>query len=308
MANIARSQEYVSFRSTVPQKKLVVDNDSTKIWTFYDAGPRTVRCPLICFPPVSGTADVFFKQLLALSGRGYRVLAVEYPVYWTIPEFCEGFRKFMDHLNLDKVHLFGSSLGGFLAQKFAEYTHQCPRVESLILCNSFCDTSVFQYSDTAFVFWVTPALLLKKLIMGNLPRSSRDPEVAYSVDFMVEKLDGLNQAELASRLTLNCTSSYVEPQKLRAIPTTIMDVFDECALSQRVREDLYKCYPDAKMAHLKGGGNFPFLSRSDEVNLHLLIHLRRYNETSASACDQIPETLVGSVEEMINNAENLQCP
>ena len=48
-----------------------------------------------------------------------------------------------------------------------------------------------------------------------------------------------------------------------------VQVYDECALSQRVREEMYKCYPNAKRAHLKSGGNFPYLSRADEVNLYL---------------------------------------
>ena len=50
---------------------------------------------------------------------------------------------------LFKVHLFGASLGGFLAQKFAEMTYNSPRVHSLILCNAFADTSVFQQTATA---------------------------------------------------------------------------------------------------------------------------------------------------------------
>ena len=48
-------------------------------------------------------------------------------------------------------------------------------------------------------------------------------------------------------------------------------VFDESALSQRCKEEMYKCYPDAKRAHLKSGGNFPYLSRSSEVNLMLQV-------------------------------------
>ena len=48
-----------------------------------------------------------------------------------------------------QVHLFGASLGGFLAQKFAEVTFKSPRVQSLILCNAFADTSVFQQTATA---------------------------------------------------------------------------------------------------------------------------------------------------------------
>lgn len=48
-----------------------------------------------------------------------------------------------------KVHLFGASLGGFLAQKFAECTYKSPRVHSLILCNSFSDTSIFNQTWAA---------------------------------------------------------------------------------------------------------------------------------------------------------------
>ena len=85
------------------------------------------------------------------------------------------------------------------------------------------------------------------------------------------QLESLTQPELASRLTMNCASCYVQPQKICNLPITIMDVFDEYALSNVVREEMYKCYPNAKLAHLKSGGNFPYLSRSAEVNLHLQV-------------------------------------
>jgi len=70
---------------------------------------------------------------------------------------------------------------------------------------------------------------------------------------------------------MNCINSYVQPQKVCHLPVTIIDVFDEYALSNAVREEMYKCYPNAKLAHLKSGGNFPYLSRSAEVNLHLQV-------------------------------------
>lgn len=87
---------------------------SRQVWTIYDGGPKTVRSPLICLPPVSGTADTFFQQVLGLSAKGYRVISLSYPVYWSINEWCEGFRKLLDFLQLDQVHLFGASLGEFL--------------------------------------------------------------------------------------------------------------------------------------------------------------------------------------------------
>lgn len=38
------------------------------------------------------------------------------------------------------------------------------------------------------------------------------------------QLDTLERGQLASRLTLNCSDNYVEPQKLKDVYVTIMDV------------------------------------------------------------------------------------
>lgn len=56
--------------------QIIVDDDDSKVWSLYDAGPKSIRCPIILFPPVSGTAEVFFQQVLALTGWGYRVISV----------------------------------------------------------------------------------------------------------------------------------------------------------------------------------------------------------------------------------------
>lgn len=48
-----------------------------------------------------------------------------------------------------------------------------------------------------------------------------------------------------------------------------LQVFDDCALSGSVKDEMYKCYPEARRAHLKSGGNFPYLSRSADVNVML---------------------------------------
>lgn len=293
-SSISQSQEYQSFRCTIPQQKVVVEctDEEDKVWTVYDAGPKTVRCPLVFLPPASGTADVFFKQILALSSLGYRVMSLEYPVYWTHKEWAEGFRKLLDHFDLDKIHIFGASLGGFLAQKFSEHTYKSPRVHSIILCNSFVDTNVFQQTVSANMYWLLPGFVLKKMIMDNFSTEAIDPDIADSIDFLVEKLDNLGRSEIASRLTLNCADAYVEPQKLHDVTLTVLDVFDECAISDPVKNEVYKFYPSSKRAHLKTGGNFPYLCRSAEVNLHIQIHLRQFNKTRYSAIDPsyLPDT------------------
>ncbi|KAG8039314.1 hypothetical protein G9C98_003621 [Cotesia typhae] len=217
--------EYESFRSSIPLKKIIVDSDGTKGWRIYDSGPKNIKSPLICLPPVSGTADIFFKQILSLSAKGYRVISAESPVYWNINDWCCGFKKLLDYLELNKVHIFGASLENV----------------------------------------------------------SIDDEMIEAIDFMVERLESLSQSELASRLTINCVNSYVQPHKMGDLPITLIDVFDDYALSPFVREEMYKCYPNAKLGHLKNGGNFPYLSRSAEVNLHLQIHLRQFEGTEFSS-------------------------
>lgn len=47
----------------------------------YDSSPKTIKCPLVCLPPVSGTADVFFKQVLGLAAKGYRIISVSFASY-----------------------------------------------------------------------------------------------------------------------------------------------------------------------------------------------------------------------------------
>ena len=44
---------------------------------------------------------------------------------------------------------------------------------------------------------------------------------------------------------------------------------------------MYKSYPSAKLAHLKSGGYFPYLSRTEEINMFLMIHLRNFETAVA---------------------------
>jgi len=44
---------------------------------------------------------------------------------------------------------------------------------------------------------------------------------------------------------------------------------DEVSIPQKLRDEVYSVFPEAKIAHIKTGGNFPFLSRSDELNVYI---------------------------------------
>ena len=72
---------------------------------------------------------------------------------------------------------------------------------------------------------MVPLMVLKKMIMKNcVTQTNEDKSIQESIDFMNQRLNTLSQAELASRLTLNCVNNYVESEKLQNLSITIIDV------------------------------------------------------------------------------------
>lgn len=262
--------DYVYFKSQVPLHKIPI---GTKQWRYYDFGPKVVP-PLICLPGIAGTADVYYKQIMALSLKGYRVISVDIPRVWNHHEWIQAFEKFLDVIDVHHIHLYGTSLGGFLAQLFAQ--HHPRRVRSLILSNTFLETRSFAAAMpwAPVVSW-TPSFLLKRYVLTGIRDGPHEPFIADSVDFVVSQVETLSRDELASRLTLNVDAAPVGSLLLSDSFITIMDTNDYCAIPQQLKDQLSERYPEARRAQLKTGGDFPFLSRSDEVNLHLQLHLRR---------------------------------
>lgn len=262
--------DYIHFKSQVPLHKIPI---GTKQWRYYDFGPKVVP-PLICLPGTAGTADVYYKQIMSLSIKGYRVISVDIPRVWNHHEWIQAFEKFLDAIDVHHIHLYGTSLGGFLAQLFAQ--HRPRRVRSLILSNSFLETRSFSSAMpwAPIVSW-TPSFLLKRYVLTGIPDGPHEPFIADSVDFVVSQVETLSREDLASRLTLTVDAASIGPLLLSDSFITLMDTNDYCSIPQQLKDQLSERYPGARRAYLKTGGDFPFLSRSDEVNLHLQLHLRR---------------------------------
>lgn len=262
--------DYIYFKSQVPLHKIPV---GLKQWRYYDFGPKAVP-PLICIPGIAGSADVYYKQVMALSMKGYRVISVDIPRVWNHHEWIYTFEKFLDAIDIHHIHIYGTSLGGFLAQLFAQ--HRPRRVKSLVLSNTFLDTRSFA-ADMPWapvVSWA-PSFLLKRYVLTGIRDGPHEPFIADSVDFVVSQVEALSKDDLASRLTLTVDSASVGPLLLSDASVTIIDTNDYCAIPQQLKDEVCERYPGARQAYLKSGGDFPFLSRPDEVNLHLQLHLRR---------------------------------
>jgi maspardin len=88
------------------------------------------------------TAIKMVVLIVGVRKQGYRVIAADAPAVWNHLEWVSSFEKFLDALGVHQVHLYGTSLGGFLAQLFAQYRPR--RVKSLLLSNTFLDNWDFE--------------------------------------------------------------------------------------------------------------------------------------------------------------------
>lgn len=63
--------------ANAPWQKIVEHATETdRAWKYYDYGPKSIKCPLVLFPQVSGTAETYFRQIMALGSQNYRVISV----------------------------------------------------------------------------------------------------------------------------------------------------------------------------------------------------------------------------------------
>jgi hypothetical protein len=175
------------------------------------------------------------------------------------------------------------------------------RVLSLALTNSFCNTTTFHDDSTLWTnaYAYMPDFYLRNLILEKFPQMEEySPGVADAIDFQVLQLENLTQEELAARFTLNVTigsSHYISRPGCLALSDeqiTFIDSLDSTTIPRPLKDQLYTVHPEAKQAFLKSGGDFPFLSRWQEVNMHLVVHLRRNGlrvvNTNAAAFDARP--------------------
>lgn len=262
-SNIFESISYKTFRSNVSLRSVVVAADEN--WQFYEVGDKSLD-PVVFLHGTSSTADVYFLQLLALKSKGtllsgfldcsivsfcriprdlcadasllvsrglvQRILSIPRSPENQTGALNSHFVVFLLTLSFSSLcafvlqfHLITSSLGGFLALLFVNAYPG--RVQSLVLCNAFCDSTPFYDQApmlSAFVLCIPPSFsfhacsvsvaarcdvffssipyfpefYLKKYLLENFPTGEMEAKQADAIDFVVTQLDSLSQPELAS--------------------------------------------------------------------------------------------------------------
>lgn len=230
----------------------------------------------MCLHSLIGSAESFYHQIISIAPRGYRIISVQIPVYWTIAEFCDAFHSFLETIPHRRLHLFGAGLGGFLAMHYA--SRKPDRVASLFLTHSFLTTENLnlRISYSAAVLRWLPEFMVRTTMRAILPKGRVSLDMANAAELAIGHTMLCSRDALASRLALSVTSSTVVNRvHIPETSITLVDSLDRPANSLALSELTASQFPTARRALLKKGGDFPYISVPDEVNVHLIVHLRR---------------------------------
>ncbi|OSX70080.1 hypothetical protein BU14_0927s0003, partial [Porphyra umbilicalis] len=285
MGDLARTPAYANFRAWVPRNTVPVGASAT-LWTYYDWGPREYAIPLLCLHGAAGSADVFFAQVLGLATAGYRVLTAELPPYWSVAAAVDGLGAFLDTLRLPAVHLYGAGLGGFLGLAFAGRRPE--RVASLLLTHAFVATGPLRRASPyspAVLRWL-PEPLVRSAFAPLLPSGVAPLPVARSVEFVAARVATASRDALASRLALLAAATDLSGKLARVRPAAVtrVDSTDRRSpVAAAIDAALDAALPGARVAYLKGGGDFPYLSSPEGTTMHLVVHLRRHGAPPVDA-------------------------
>ncbi|KAH3768044.1 spastic paraplegia 21 [Pelomyxa schiedti] len=298
--SILEDPEWRNFRSWVAMHKVVVDHLTgtgggyERTWKYFDHGPRDLNgisiIPLVCLAPLGGTADLFFRQILRLSARGIRVIAVQAPYYSTHRDWADGLDYVLDKIAVPRCHLFGVGLGGFLAQIFWEYHPM--KVASMVLCNTFTSNAIFA-SSASKTYSFMPDFLLKRIVLSKMPDGVFEAGIADSIDLAVDGLEKLDRNEIAGQMTLNYSTHFIPKYPPVELVTLITVPDDSYNVVQALPEET-TTFRDAKVAHLKNGGPWAFVSRADEINILLQVHVRNHTPSIVDPSQSPPPTTASS--------------
>lgn len=110
-----------------------------------------------------------------------------------------------------------------------------------------------------------------------MPKGRVTLELANAAELAIGHTMLSPRDELASRLALSMAdSSVVNRLHIPQSAITIIDTLDRSPAALDHTHRTIGHLPNARRAFLKFGGEFPYISVPDEVNVHLIVHLRRH--------------------------------
>jgi maspardin len=246
-----------AFRARFPERQVAAGRLK---WGVIETKAKTGAPTLVLVPGTLGMADIFWNQISALAGKA-RVVAITVPASTDIIKLADGLKALFDKLGIDKAHLLGSSLGGFLIQHFA--ARHPERIEKLYVANTLLDPKSKDLRGPLpkEAKAMTPKQHLAKAHANVAGMPAPDAGFRLLRTVLKENADRLGGKWLKSRVLVVRDGPAVPRLKLPQSKIIVLDCADDPVVAKPVLEAVRKRYPKAEVFHLKEGGHFPYVTR-----------------------------------------------
>jgi len=206
---------------------------------------------------------------------------------FTIQQFADDTAGLMDALGIDSAHVYGQSMGGFVAQELALRHPQ--RVRTLVLGSTSCGGrhAVAASPENLAVVGMMNVLTPREAAEKGLPLLYSDEFIACHRDALIER--DLREAEL--RPPLDAFGRQVQAairhntfDRLPDIhcPTLVITGGDDKVVPPDNSRLLAEGIPGAELAVLPGAGHGYLLEKASESNTIVLEFLRRHRRAATN--------------------------
>jgi pimeloyl-ACP methyl ester carboxylesterase len=242
-----------------------------------------------------GASTLSWSEQIPTFGREFRVIAFDNrgagrsdkpAVPYSIALFADDAAGLLDALGIDSAHVYGQSMGGFIAQELALRHPQ--RVRTLVLGSSSCGggKAVAGSPENVAFFGLMSTLTPREAAEKGLHLLYSDEFIACRHDALIER--SLREAEL--RPPLDAFGRQVQAairhntfDRLPDIrcPTLVITGANDKVVPQDNSRILAERIKGAELAVLPGAGHGYLVEKAAESNTIVLEFLRRHEKAAS---------------------------
>jgi maspardin len=258
------------FQSIYQEKVSLIDGQR---WRYRRTG-NSAR-PLVMLPGIQGGGAVFFDVALAL-GDKLDLITVTAPPIVDAAAMADAQAEFLLALRIQKIDLFGSSLGGYLAQVFG--IRHPDIVGQMFLANTFADPRPFlakaPFADTVAA---QPAAEVMASNIAPILTAHATDAGQVAMQTVISSLVGPVQTadEYKARLMTLLESRPIDRMPVSDDRIVLIDDDADPSILPEMRAQIRGRYGSAWHYMIAGGGHLPAIQRPNCVVSVLLDHLGR---------------------------------
>lgn len=258
----------LEFQQRFPSGRLEAAGAS---WRFRDTDPNGDRIPLVMLPGAGATGDVFYRAIEGLRDTR-RIVSVSYPALDDVDKLASGLLSALSTAGIGTFDLFGSSIGGYLAQACA--LREPKRVRRCMFANTFYDSSWLQRKVSREALLATPAEEHLANSIRQLHAAGEETPAKSDFKQTMLALVGPEQTADMAKCTLLAVlgAPVLSTVPLPAEAMALLDAQDDPVVDEPTREAMRERYRDSAQFRLSTGGHYPALLNPTEFTAAMRQH------------------------------------